>query len=101
MLEYLKWNDIRSGIWGSTTFTWSEVAIIVEIQGMIGGSSTEAIYDRLKKEPKQKKKKIISIIAKLEGKEYKESKERSNKKIEITIKDVEILVEKLNINVNV
>jgi len=101
MKLYLDWNDVRVGRWDSNPFTWDEVFILEEIFG--GGTDGHNPYDvhqNINGKSEEKKKKIIKIIAKLEGKEFKEEKYQ-NKKIKVTVKDVKILFESLNIKVNV
>lgn len=101
MKEFLKWGDIRVGKWGSNPFTWGDVAIIQEI--FPGGPSEYDLYDvhrDVNKKSEEKKKRIVKLIAKIEGKEFKEEKYK-DKKIKVTVKDVKILFEALNIKVNV
>jgi hypothetical protein len=101
MKVYLKWEDIRVGKWDSNPFTWDDVAIIEEIlSGGTDGYNPYDVYREIEKKSDDKKKKIVKIIAKLEGKEFSEEKYKK-KKVKVTIKDVKILFESLNIKVNV
>ena len=65
------------------------------------GHNPYDVYKNVNGKSEDKKKKIIKIVAKLEGKEFKEEKYKNNKKIKITVKDVNILFKTLNIKVNV
>ena len=99
---YLNWNDIRIGTWDNNPFTWDDVAILEEIfPGGTEGHNPYDVYRNVNGKSEDKKKKIIKIVAKLEGKEFKEEKYKNNKKIKITVKDVNILFKTLNIKVNV
>lgn len=100
MKECLKWNDSRAGLWNTNSFTWEEVCIIIEIQQIGGAGDFDHLYGTLNSQSKDKRRKIIKIVAKLEGKEFEQSKKK-NPNVKISVKDVEILVDKLNINVNV
>lgn len=101
MRLYLDWDDIRVGRWDSNPFTWDEVFILEEIfGGGTDGHNPYDVYKEIDKKSDEKKKTIIKIVAKLEGKEFKEEKYQ-NKKIKVTVKDVKILIESLNIKVNV
>jgi hypothetical protein len=102
MKEFLKWSDIRVGKWGSNPFTWGDVAILQEIfpAGGTDGYNPYDVYRDVNKKSEEKKKKIVKLIAKIEGKEFKEEKYK-DKKIKVTVKDVKILFEALNIKVNV
>jgi hypothetical protein len=101
MKLYLDWNDVRVGRWDSNPFTWDEVFILEEIfSGGTDGHNPYDVHQNINGKSEEKKKKIIKIIAKLEGKEFKEEKYQ-NKKIKVTVKDVKILFESLNIKVNV
>ena len=54
-----------------TPFTWDDCALIVEIvTDLLGGKSSPSIF-----QDKKKKKKFIKLLCKIEGVEYKETKE--------------------------
>lgn len=102
MKLYLNWEDIRVGTWDGNPFTWDEVYILEEVFGTGGtdGLNPYDVYRDVNKKSEEKKKKLIKIVAKLEGKEFNEEKYQ-NKEIKVTVKDVKILFESLNIKVNV
>jgi hypothetical protein len=63
-----------------TPFTWDDCALIVEIvTELLGGKSPSDIF-----KGKEKKKKFIKLICKVEGTEYKETKEVIDRQIRIT-----------------
>ncbi len=88
----------------STPFTWDDVALIVEIAELTRmyadtDLQDDAIQDFIKDDP-EKKKKLIKLICKVQGKIYKETKEID--KVKINIKDVKLLIkEALGINVTI
>ena len=62
-----------------TPFTWDDCALIIEIITELGGKSSPSIF-----EDKKKKKKFIKLLCKVEGIEYKETKEVIDRQIRIT-----------------
>lgn len=103
MAELLTWNDVRAGTWNGARYTWNEAQLIAEIQNIGGraGATKRQIKKTLNQQPEEKKERIVKLIAKIQGVEYKQEKPRKNKKIKITVEDVEVLVKELNINVHV
>jgi len=77
-------------------FTWDDCALIVEVvEGLLGGKAPKDIW-----KDKEKKKKFIKLLCKIEGKEYKETKEVINRKIRIS--DIALVAkEVLGINIKV
>ena len=71
-----KWNKANFK-WNDNPYTWDEVALVQEIIDA-GGS-----YQEVFKSP-EKKKKFIKLICKVEGIEYKKSKEVKKRQIRIT-----------------
>ena len=88
----------------NTPFTWDDVALIVEIAEVARmyadtDLQDDAIQDFIKDDP-EKKKRLIKLICKVQGKTYKETKEID--KVKINIKDVKLLIkEALGINVTI
>lgn len=77
-------------------FTWDDCALISDIIAGGGGYSPD---DYFGKHPK-KKQKFIKLLCKVEGKEYKETKEVLDRKIRIS--DVSLVAkEVLGINIKV
>lgn len=77
-------------------FTWDDCALIVEIlEGLAGGKAPEDLW-----KDKETKKKFIKLLCKIEGKEYKETKEIIKRKIRIS--DIALVAkEVLGINIKV
>lgn len=60
---------------------WDDCALIIEIVNVVtNGGSHEEYFDK----NKEKKKKFIKLLCKIEGVEYKETKEVLNRKIKIS-----------------
>ena len=78
-------------------FTWDDCALITEVVEALGGGYTPSDY--FNKYP-DKKQKFIKLLCKVEGREYKETKEVLNRKIRIS--DVSLVAkEVLRINIKV
>ena len=96
-----KWNiappseDYKPGFKASSfPYTWDDVALIkvvVEIIQQGGGGIIEDDMSWIKDQ--DKKKRLIKLICKVQGRTYKETKETKN--IKITAKDIKLLVEKV------
>lgn len=91
---------------------WEEVGILindvlpfVSISPAIGGGHIHSIkLEPLNKLPEDKKRTIIKLACKIEGKKYEELKYINNKHIIIKVTHIEIILEELlknNIKVNV
>ncbi len=77
-------------------FTWDDCALILDIIEGGGGKTPDEYFA---KHP-EKKKKFIKLLCKVEGKEYKETKEVLDRKIRIS--DVSLVAkEVLGINIKV
>lgn len=81
--------------WNNNPYTWNDCAIIIDVLAAVGGHGTQGAYDKYKKD-----KKLIKLICKVKGEEFKETHEI--KDIEIFIKDVTLVAkEVLNIELKV
>jgi hypothetical protein len=101
MPDYLLWSDSRTGLWSDANSLWSDFVIIQELRQLGGSSQNSYEYQHnVNKQTEKKKQQIIKVIARLQGVEYKLEKTK-NKKITISISDVDFLISKLNININV
>jgi len=78
-------------------FTWDDCALITEVvTALVGGYTPSDYFDR----HPDKKQKFIKLLCKVEGREYKETKEILNCKIRIS--DVSLVAtEVLGINIKV
>ena len=91
-----KWNTAppnekyKSGFKPSTfPYTWDDVALVKAAIGG-GGDMDEMPWTKFDDE---KKKRLIKLICKIQGKTYKETKETQD--IKITAKDIKLLAEKV------
>ena len=87
-----KWNLAPTDT-TKTRYTWNEVILVEEVVEAIqqGGGVMEDDMPWTKNQ--DKKKRLIKLILKCQGKTYKETKEIQD--IEITAKDIKILAEKV------
>jgi hypothetical protein len=93
MATILTWDNANFK-WDSNPYTWDEVVLVREIAG--AGPDYQKVFDAAP----EKKKKFIKIMCKVQGTEYKETKEV--KDVSIRIKDVELVVnEVLGVNLDV
>ena len=106
MSNFIQWNGIAEDgtandiTWGNADYTWGDFQIITEVAD-IAGKGTYARKERQKKldeyleKDKEKKKRLIHLICRVGGeKVYDETKE-INDDVEVTIDDVEMLVERV------
>tara|TARA_R110002051_G_scaffold92665_1_gene162349 strand:- start:800 stop:1111 length:312 start_codon:yes stop_codon:yes gene_type:complete len=87
----INWGDANFN-WGSNSYTWDEVQLVEEAIGKSGGGVMEEDMPWTKWED-DKKKRLIKLICKVQGRTYKETKETKN--IKITAKDIKLLAEKV------
>ena len=71
-----KWNTANFK-WDSNPYTWDDVALVQEI--VQAGSNYQEVF-----KDTTKKKKFIKLICKVEGIEYKKTKEVKKRQIRIT-----------------
>ena len=94
-----KWNaappseDYKVGFKPSSfPYTWDDVALVKEAVEALGGGGV--IEDDMPwMQDEEKKKRLVKLICKVQGRTYKETKETKN--IKITAKDIKLLVEKV------
>jgi hypothetical protein len=61
-------------------FTWDDCALVTQIvEGLLGGKAPDDLF-----KDKEKKKKFVKLICKVQGKEYVETKEIKEYKIRIS-----------------
>ena len=81
--------DSANFTWDSNSYTWNEVQLVQEILG--GGGVIEDDMPWMKNQ--DKKKRLVKLICKVQGKTY--SKSKSIKKHTIKISDIKIAAEKI------
>lgn len=91
--QYLTWDQTQYNInWSNNPYTWDEVFVLIGIIEEIGGlGGPETGYKKLEKE---KKKKLITLIAKVRGEEFKEEAYK-NEDIKVIVKDIEIVAKEV------
>jgi hypothetical protein len=98
--QYLTWDQTNYPIqWDNNPYTWDEVFILIEIaQAIDGGGDFGNIYGEL---DKTKKKKLIKLVAKINGEKFEESKYKKED-IKVIAKGVKLAIkEVLNIDIKV
>ena len=96
MATKIKWEDADFKWEAAPTdstkarYTWSEVILVEEALGGGGVMAEDMPWTKWEDE---KKKRLIKLICKVQGRTYKETKETQN--IKITAKDIKLLAEKV------
>jgi len=109
MFKFYNWEEINIS-WDTLNLNWEEIGILIsEVLPNVsfpplsggGGVSKEALT-KLNKLPEEKKRIIIKIVCKIKGEEeYISYKYKNNKKIKITAKDINIIVDKISNSIKV
>ena len=94
-----KWNtappseDYKPGFKPSRfPYTWNDVALVEEVVEALGGGGV--IEDDMPwMKDQDKKKRLVKLICKVQGRTYKETKETQD--IKITAEDIKLLAEKV------
>ena len=81
-------------VWGDNSYTWGDVAFVLEVFDGIGTGSRRAREARLQQFKKEKKKRLIHLICRVKGeKVYDEKKEIGD--IQIKLEDAELVIERV------
>jgi len=87
----IKWNEANFN-WDNNPHTWDEVLLVIEVVEALGGGGV--IEDDMPWMKNQdKKKRLIKLICKVQGKTIKEEKEIQDYKIKVS--DIKLLAEKV------
>lgn len=90
--QYLVWEQTEHDIqWDNNPYTWDDVAIIIEVLESMGAAGPIEGYKKL---DKQKKKRLIKLIANVRGEQFKEEK-YINEDIDVIVKDIEIVAKEV------
>ena len=83
-----------STIWGNNPFTWSDVALAVEIADVIDGVGYTRRKERLDKlfKDEEKKKRFIDLVCRIKGEKVYDDKVEV-KDIDVKVEDAELVVE--------
>ena len=82
--------DNANFTWDNNPHTWDEVLLVLEALGPPGEGIEEAPWTQFDKE---KKKRLIKLICKVQGKTIKEEKEINNYKIKVS--DIKMLAKEV------
>ena len=95
-----KWNaappseDYKVGFKPSRfPYTWNDVALVVEVVEVLEGGGGVLEDDMPWMKDQDKKKRLVKLICKVQGKTIKEEKEIQNYKIKVS--DIKLLAEKV------
>tara|TARA_B110000240_G_C13394677_1_gene408310 strand:+ start:562 stop:858 length:297 start_codon:yes stop_codon:yes gene_type:complete len=86
MSTSIKWENANFS-WSNNPFTWDEVELVKEI---ISGAIEDMPWTQFDTD---KKKRLVKLICKVQGKTIKEEKEIQNYKIKVS--DIKLLAEKV------
>ena len=89
MATPITWNTANFK-WNDNPHTWDEVLLVIEAVGGGGVMAEDMPWTQFKDE---KKKRLIKLICKVQGKTIKEEKEIQDYKIKVS--DIKILAEKV------
>lgn len=90
--KYLEWEQTEYQIqWDNNPYTWDDVAVLIEVLDQIGIGGPIEAYKKLDKE---KKKRLITLIANVRGEEFKEEK-YVQEDIDVIVKDIEIVAKEV------
>ena len=89
MVTPITWNEANFN-WDNNPHTWDEVLLVIEAVGGGGVMAEDMPWTQFKDE---KKKRLIKLICKVQGKTIKEEKEIQDYKIKIS--DIKLLAEKV------
>lgn len=103
---YYNWEEVNIN-WEALDLNWEEVGFLISdvlpLTGTVplGGEQPNYNLKKLNELPKEKKKQLIRIVCKIEGKEFEEFKYKNDKDIKITAKHIDIILEKIINNIKV
>ena len=89
MVTPITWNEANFN-WDNNPHTWDEVLLVIEAVGGGGVMAEDMPWTQFKDE---KKKRLIKLICKVQGKTIKEEKEIQDYKIKVS--DIKLLAEKV------
>ena len=82
----IKWEDANFSF-SNNLFTWEEVELVREV---ISGAIEDQVWNQFDTD---KKKRLVKLICKVQGKTIKEEKQMQNYKIKVS--DIKLLAEKV------
>ena len=94
----IKWNGDTteygniSVIWGNNPYTWGDVQFVQEIADGIGTGNRRAREARLRRFDKEKKKRLVHLICRVNGEKVYDGKKQSVVNYQIDIEDVDMVI---------
>ena len=93
MATPITWNEANFN-WDNNPHTWDEVLLVIEVVEAIQQGGGGVIEDDMSwMKDQDRKKRLIKLICKVQGRTYKETKEIQDYKIKVS--DVKLLAEKV------
>ena len=91
-MSQLTWAEANL-TWGVNNYSWGDIQLVAEAAAVIITGGDAGLEEWLKQEPK-KKKRLVKLIATVQGREYVETKEVEE--VKVNIEDVELLIKEIN-----
>ena len=92
MATPITWNEANFN-WDNNPHTWDEVLLVIEVVKALGGGGVIEEDMPWTQFDDEKKKRLIKLICKVQGKTIREEKKIQNYKIKIS--DIKLLAEKV------
>ena len=96
LMSQLTWGEANL-TWGVNSYTWGDVQLVAEAAEVIIAGGDAGLEEWLRQEPK-KKKRLIKLIAIVQGQEYVETKEKEVEEVKVNIEDVELSIKEIFVN---
>ena len=104
MTNFIKWNGTSEDgqdsdkKWSEADVTWGDYQLITEVaevleRGGRSGLSRQKELDKYLDKDKDKKKRLIKLIATVQGQKFEEEKEVED--VQINVSDVEVLIKEV------
>jgi len=93
--------DKANFLWNSNPYTWDDVKVLTAVIEALGAEAPEITHGIIDLEPELRKR-FIKLVCKVKGIETYSGQKTIRDDIEVTIEDVELVLEKvLNVNLTV
>ena len=79
-------------VWGNNSYTWGDAVFVAEIRDGIGTGSRRAREARLRRFDKEKKKRLVHLICRVNGEKVYDGKKQSVVNYQIDIEDVDMVI---------